>query len=950
MKRKILTAIAAVFALGTALHAQPSIQEFKDVPKEYRPRVWWHWMNGNVTRDGIRKDLEWMDRAGIAGFHCFDANISTPQIVDQRLVYMTDAWKDAFNYALDVADSLGMEVTVASSPGWSITGGPWVTEEDAEKKIVWRELIIDGGTRYQGSLPEPYTNCGPYQDELGYPYEPDAYRWYEDLFVIAVRLPQEDTARILHSKVKAGFTVDYKIADRFPTPDTDDVVARKDVLDLTGKFKDGTLTWNVPEGRWKIFRFGWNLLGRKNGPASPEATGLEVDKLDADAVRRYYANYLGMYRDASGGRLGSVISHLMIDSYESGRGTWTRNMEQEFRKRRGYALRPWLPVLTGQIIGSAAESEAFLFDWRQTLGELMAENHYDVVNDILAPFGMKRHSEAHEERRAFVGDGMMVKRHADIPMSAFWVRYRAGWHDLYPGAEADLRESSSVAHIYGQNICAAESFTTNGMPGKWDGSWAYQCTPGMLKPAADAALASGLNRFVIHCSVHQPVDDRIPGLGLGFYGQWFNRHDTWAEEAKTWTDYLSRNCYMLRQGVNVADIAWFYGEDKNLTGRFYDEAPPHLQGVNYDFVNGDIICNVLKPRGKSLRTASGMDYKILVIDPEVRYMSWPVLRSIWKMVRAGVVICGHKPEFCAGLNAPQKRFWRTVSRIWDSGRRNVVTSGNIYEAMCAAGLDCDIAVDGISAEAQDSVRFVHRRLAEGDIYWVANLSDSARDMQVSVPVRGKKPEIWHADSGTAEDVTFSTGESWTTVTLHMDANDSQFIVLTKDTEADSGMVQRKTEVSGTTVGGPWEVRFQEGRGAPEKVLWTELKSYTESPVPGIRYFSGTATYSCRFTAEKKECMVLDLGNVCEMARVILNGNDLGLLWKAPYRTDVTEALIDGENILEIRVTNSWMNRLIGDEQPGVSERITYTSKKFYSQDDALSPAGLLGPVRLIEMK
>ncbi|MBQ0150447.1 MAG: glycoside hydrolase family 2, partial [Bacteroidales bacterium] len=452
------------------------------------------------------------------------------------------------------------------------------------------------------------------------------------------------------------------------------------------------------------------------------------------------------------------------------------------------------------------------------------------------------------------------------------------------------------------------------------------------------------------CSVHQPVDDRIPGLGLGFYGQWFNRHDTWAEEARAWTDYLSRNCYMLRQGVNVADIAWFYGEDKNLTGRFYDEAPPHLQGVNYDFVNGDIICNVLKPRGKSLRTASGMDYKILVIDPEIRYMSWPVLRSIWKMVRAGVVICGHKPEFCAGLNAPQKRFWRTVSRIWDSGRRNVVTSGNIYEAMCAAGLDCDIAVDGISAEAQDSVRFVHRRLAEGDIYWVANLSDSARDMQVSVPVRGKKPEIWHADSGTAEDVTFSTGESWTTVTLHMDANDSQFIVLTKDTDADMGTVQTRAEASETAVGGPWEVRFQEGRGAPQKALWTELKSYTESPVPGIRYFSGTATYSCRFTAEKKECMVLNLGNVCEMARVILNGNDLGLLWKAPYRTDVTEALIDGENLLEIRVTNSWMNRLIGDEQPGVTERITYTSKKFYSPDDALAPAGLLGPVRLIELK
>ncbi|MBP9998598.1 MAG: hypothetical protein KBS67_05070, partial [Bacteroidales bacterium] len=552
--KKILPALLAILAIAScAQNAKRSLSEleqgFCNPPESARPLTWWHWMNGNITKDGLRKDLEWMDRAGLAGFFLFDAGMDSPSIVEQRHDYMSDGWKEAFSYTLDLADSLGMFVGIASSPGWSLTGGPWVSEEDAAKKVVWSETCVSGGRSLSLQLPEPPSACGVYQYEYRYPEDQDRHRFYRDLYVIAVEKPEADTARIVNGVVKAGFKMDFRITDNCPTPETADCTPLARVLDLTDSFRDGVLDWDAPEGEWKIFRFGYNLIGHTNGPAVPEATGLEVDKLDADAVRRYYDNYFALYRDAGGNRFGPHgIQGLEIDSYESAKCTWTPALEQEFLRRRGYSLRPWMPVLTGQIVESADRSERFLFDWKQTLGELLAENHYDAVNEIIAPLGLVRYNESHEERTAFSGDGMRVKATADVPMSAFWARFRAGWYSTYPNAEADVRESSSVAHIYGQNVCAAESFTTNGHPGKWDGWFAYQCHPGRLKPVADAAMAEGLNKFVIHTSVHQPKDDVFPGLGLSRYGQWFNRHDTWAEEARPWMDYLARSSYMLQQG------------------------------------------------------------------------------------------------------------------------------------------------------------------------------------------------------------------------------------------------------------------------------------------------------------------------------------------------------------------------------------------------------------------
>ena len=721
MRKGILT--AACLALVVACEKQEQVnlsslqQHFADPPRESRPMVWWHWMDGNITRDGIRKDLEWMDRAGIRGFQMFDAALATPQVVDRRLVYMTPEWKDAFRYALDIADSLEMEVGIASSPGWSHTGGPWVKPEDAMKKVVWREMEVEGRQHFEGKLPEGYDNAGAFQNvgalalmgEEGY-----KERMYEDIAVVAMKMPEEDEflhpssftvsggkgslERLTDNDLSTGFRIlprdgicriEYRFdepvtvrslvvadeggraamafkadgnlvcelplsavsqqtvsfepvtASRFslemqlvnpsiilsllgvhiadaltlnefrlsgvtrvnqaeakagflsledlqahPTPD-DGVIRDVETLDLTALCKDGVLSWDVPEGRWMVYRFGWSLTGKKNAPAPEEATGLEVDKLDPDAWKRYVNGYLDMYEEAAGGSL-DKIAYLLTDSWEAGNENWTPRMREEFLKRRGYDLLPWLPAIAGDIVGSVSATEKFLLDWRLTLEEMVAES-FDSLTELVRGRGLKgRYSESHEGARALLADGMDIKRKADVPMSAIWTPGAVVGSPIVT-AMADMRESASVSHIYGQKYVAAESMTAVGLFGQ-----AYSYYPGNLKPVVDLEFASGVNRIVIHESAHQPSDEKVPGLSLSITGQWFNRHETWAEQARPWTDYLARTSYLLSQGNNVADILIFYGDDTNITARYgHGELEKLPRGYNYDFVNPYALLNAV---------------------------------------------------------------------------------------------------------------------------------------------------------------------------------------------------------------------------------------------------------------------------------------------------------------------------------------------------------------------
>ena len=646
-----------VSALGaTTDDADALTRGFSEPPNSAAPRVWWHWMNGNISKDGIKLDLEWMKRVGIGGFQTFDASLGTPQVVDQRLAFMTPEWKDAFSYAASLADQLGLEMAIAGSPGWSESGGPWVMPADAMKKIVWGETLVQGGKPFSGVLAKPPTVSGPFQNKPRAEFlsfnrgdERPAAVYYADSAVIAYRVadgatlfrelaprltasggtpdlgllndgdvtksfslpngagdapawiqyafekPQtmygvtlgvehvglplllggmatlaelqssddgKDFTKIANVPTERGGlsqdpgqstvafvpvtarffrvvldrqkpvpgarAIDLGIVGLPPAPPITDyrvsefalhttpvvnhfedkaafalapdlyaaatpavpaaaAIAANDVLDLTDRMAaDGTLNWSPPPGRWMVLRFGYSLTGAKNGPASPEATGLEVDKLNRAAVSSYLDQYLDQYESASKGLMGRRgVGFVVTDSWEAGAQNWSKDLFEEFKQRRGYDLHPWMPVLVGRVVKSAEASDRFLWDFRQTLGELVVENHYTQVAESLKRRAMGLYSESHESGRAFIGDGMSVKRRATVPMGAMWTQAPGVSTEQY-GYDADIRESASVAHIYGQNLVAAESMTAVGS------AWAW--SPEYLKPTADQEMAMGLNR------------------------------------------------------------------------------------------------------------------------------------------------------------------------------------------------------------------------------------------------------------------------------------------------------------------------------------------------------------------------------------------------------------------------------------------------------------------------
>ena len=1121
-----LVSVAVVLALTLAAAAQdeksdPLARGFRNPPDSAKPRVWWHWMNGNITKEGIKLDLEWMQRVGIGGFQNFDAALNTPKLVDHRLVYMTPEWQDAFRYATELADRLGLEEAIAGSPGWSESGGPWVKPNQGMKKVVWSETRVEGGKPFTGVLPHPPTVSGPFQNVPLFDFlalisgqTPEAAPvFYADSAVVAYRAPESDVpvsalrptitssggnldlsvltdgdlvkttalpkapagqrawiqyefsapetmravtlafhdpaaamanrfgaappvadleasddgqnfrkladipndgavehtiafspasarffrvnftdkppsgfrtmpfdvenpfgdfsavkpgpnfqiselvlhpgARVSRFEEKAGFA-NLRSFDSFSTPPVAarDAIPKSDIVDLTSKLHpDGTLDWIPPAGHWVVLRFGCSLTGVTNHPASPEGTGLEVDKLSREYVREYMNTYLDNYRGAVGPLMGKRgLQYVINDSWEAGTANWTDNLITEFTRRRGYDPVPWLPVLAGRVIESAEASEGFLWDFRETLGDMLAEYHYDQITDILHQRGMGHYGESHEEGRAFIGDGMEVKRSNDVPMSAMWTQ-KPGVNKEQYGYDADIRESASVAHIYGQNLVAAESLTAA------SGAWAW--SPATLKPTADKEMAMGLNRFVIHTSVHQPLVDKKPGLALGPFGQWFNRNETWAELAKPWVSYLARSSYLLQQGKFVADIAYFYGEDSNITAIYGDHFPDVPAGYNFDYVNADALIHKFSVAGPSLITPSGMSYRILALDPRSKQMSLPVLKKINELVEAGAIVVGAKPENTPSLADNQAEFHSLADKLWGAGIGASTGNGKVYGSQKLADVLETLNI-GRDFEYEKStpdtdILFVHRKLADGDLYFVDNRNDRAEAFDAAFRVQGKSAELWHPDTGQIEPASYQFADGRTRVPLRLEPWGTVFVVFRQAATASSRTVPTVLEEALRTVEGPWDVAFQPDRGAPPRITLDKLTSWHQNSDAGVKYFSGTASYTKTIQAraewfKPRARLWIDLGTVKNLAEVSVNRKNLGIVWKAPYQVDATGALKPGTNRVEIKVTNGWANRIIGDRQPGVTKTYTFTSPKFYKADAPLQPSGLLGPVRVLRTR
>jgi hypothetical protein len=508
-----------------------------------------------------------------------------------------------------------------------------------------------------------------------------------------------------------------------------------------------------------------------------------------------------------------------------------------------------------------------------------------------------------------------------------------------------------VAHIYGQNLAAAESLTAAAAPWAW--------SPATLKPTADQELLNGINRFVIHESAHQPLVGKAPGLTLGPFGQWFNRNETWAEQAGAWVNYLARSSYLLQQGRFAADVVYFYGEDSNLTAIFANKSPDVPAGYAFDYINADGLIHELSTSHGQITTRSGMTYRLLVLDPYSSHMSLPVLRAIHKLVERGAMVAGQKPAMTPSLADDEAEFAKLCNELFGDGSGvHSLGQGKVYAGQNAetALKALNIAPDFDHGKSSKDTRipFVHRKLADGDIYFLDNRSDHDETLAASFRVSGKAPELWYAETGRSEPAPYEISNDRTTTTLHLEPWGTVFVVFRKPTSVMSRNAPKIIDTPLMTLDGAWNVSFQPGRGAPESITLEKLTSWSEQENRGVKYFSGTGTYTQTLQAAtdwfKPGAKVwMDLGDVKNLAEIIVNGKSLGIVWHAPYRVDVSGALKPGANEVTIKVTNAWVNRLIGDQQPDATVKYTFADVKPYKADSPLLPSGLLGPVRVYSL-
>lgn len=727
--------------------------------------------------------------------------------------------------------------------------------------------------------------------------------------------------RVHQAEVKAGFAAapDYYALDGPRTAGTTAIDPER-VVDLTGKAdEDGVLRWDAPAGSWRILRLGASLTGQTNGPAPPEATGLEVDKLDAGKVRRYLEAYLGLFDDALRGEPSARLDALLSDSIESGPQNVTERMRERFVELRGYDPLPWLPALAGYVVGDVDRTDRFLWDYRRTIADLLSGEYYGTIEQEAHARGLRYYAEALEDNRPQLGDDLAMRSHADVPMGAMWL-FDPGVGRPEPTYLADLKGASSVAHVYGKPYTGAESMTAFHRP------WSY--TPRRLKHVADLELALGVTRFCIHTSPHQPTQVPPPGIGLSPHlGQTFVRTEPWAGLAAPWIDYLARCSWVLNQGVPAVDVAVFVGEEAPLTAMF-GEAPDRSvpAGLDFDYVNLDSLEERFTVEDGALVAAEAR-YRLLFLGGSASRMSVRALRRIAALVDAGATVVGKPPVGTPTLADDDHEHRRLCEQLWGSSVATVLDTDDLPAACRALGLQPRLRVEGA-----DLLR-IGRRVGDVDLVFLANpLPES---VTATVTTASAAPVAWDPVTVRREPLP-RTGEGHRLVLPPLGS-----VFLVDGGPVDGGRGEPAAEIA---LDGAWHVSLP---GVLDAALpggpgpWTDLG-------PSAAAFAGTGTYTTDVhltAADLDGAVVLDLADVGDLAKVLVNGVHCGVVWTAPFRTEVTDALRPGVNRVRIEVANAWMNRLIAEAGTPTGEVFAPVAG-VYAPDAPLRPAGLLGPAVL----
>lgn len=1051
--KKYLLLTGFFFVIFSVAGQKGLLENFKNPPSEAKPRTFWHWVHGAVSKEGVKADLIAMKEIGLEGPSLFTIRDPKSDYFEKPVAQLSPEWFDMLHYTMYICDSLGLKFSIHISDGFALAGGPWISAAESMQKVVFTDTIVAGGKISSLPLRQPETVADYYQDieiyalpvpkpstnhiisissnntadtkpfsETGkefrsetpcyiqYHYaqpftlrsvtvtpsgnnfqsqrlkvlasndgvhfetvkqltaprqgwqnfnftttfavQPTKARYFrfawtpegtrpgsEDLDAAKWKptlklknLVLSETPRIDNWEGKSGII--WRIAAKTTDYQTAEYTPLNNIIRLKSYFADGKLTYTLPKGHWRIVRIGHTSTGHTNATGGP-GKGLECDKFSETAVQKQFDNWIGAVINKTDPELARrVMKQILIDSWECGSQNWSENFSNEFRKRRGYDLMPYLPLLAGFPIESAQKSEQVLFDVRQTISDLVSDVFFKVMRDNAHKYGCELMAES--VAPTFVNDGMQHFKMTDRPMGEFW--FRSPTHDK----PMDMLDAICGAHIYGKNIIQAEGFTQ--LRTHWDEH------PALLKTTLDRHYALGINKLFFHVFVQNPKMDKSPGTTLSGMGLFFQRNQTWWKQGKAFVDYVSRTQAMLQYGKPVVDVAIYTGEELPRRALTPDRLVPYLPGIigkkrveeekkrqanagqpmrempagvnfaantftlenwvnplngyTYDSFNKDVLLTSKAQNGKML-LESGAEYRV-VIFPDSKNYSAKTQAKIAELQKAGVAI-------------PALPY--------------------TAENFATYGLKRDVF-------APANIAWTHRTGDEAEVYFISNQENTAREVEISFRISGRNPELWQPVDGTvvlSANYSFENGR--TKLKLQLAPNGSVFVVFpvknnTTDTTNYTSKVQ-KTELALN-----WHISFDRNK----QTLTTDaLTSWSKSENPLIRYYSGTVTYKTILNqpTETGESW-LDLGNVCNLATVHINGIDCGTVWTAPYKVNITKALKKGLNDIEVEVTNTWANAINGADKGTPPFDNIWTDGKYRMKEDLLLDAGLLGPVMLIQ--
>lgn len=915
--RRSLVAAASAFCLMLAMTvscgprtADTALAEGFDSPSdEYHPWCYWFWINGHVDRETIDADLQSMHDLGFRGLLLIDPrgywdDDDHVKMPAPEIEFMSDEWLDNVCYAIRKADSLGMQFTMNLSNCGGSFKGPWELGEDSPKRLMYQALPLRGGEHISLRLDSP---------DLPH---------YHDVAVIAVRHDgQVDADGQWKMAGDGSYNMSAGQGRRMDGAGAGDVVKALEVVNLEGMKTGQELSWTVPEGRWTLLRFGSSTIPRFSH---------DVDVLDPAAVTRHIRRIVEPLKSRVPDLIGKTLTHFYSVSWEGAVPTWSPQFEADFKKFTGRDLMPLMPMLAGFEIGEDGALEEFMTQYRKARNDMFRVNFYQTMRDLCHEYGVQMFSECGGpwQRKPEIfreADQLEFLSLNDMPQGEFWcLEPRGSYHQYHNKGVV------SASHIYGRRRASTEAFTHM--------TYHWSMYPDTLKHFGDQAFMDGINHFVWHTFTCSPEKMGTPG-GEYFAGTHINRNVTWQADAKPFIDYITRCQYMLQQGLPVVDIAVWGGNRCYQHWGHYREKPYDSSllevpaGYNMDLMNTDVLMNRVAVADGRITLLDGMSYSMLIIDPEFGdSLTDEVAAKIAELRKAGATV---------------------------------------IEAPASEDLQPLVAAQISSAAVPDFEGpwpAVHRRTGATDIYFVTGSGTADMTFRAAGDV-----QIW--DAVTAERSSAGSerlADGRTRVTLSLPDNGSVFVVFNAGTDA-----PQKEEVADRelrVIDGPWDVSFSYHPSvtatAPADRIWTGLHDLTLDEDPEVRHFSGTVAFIQDVElsiAEARAARTLDLGAVKGgLVRVYVNGLDCGAVWTAPWSLPVGVALTPGTNHIELRFTNTWQNRLIGDCALPAEQRVTQSGLHYfqgarqkvpgkgwrptvysgYTSEDALQSNGILGPVVL----